>query len=320
MIRHGQGTHNEDSNYLIKKYRQLTVPDTNLTDKGVEQAINAGKALHDILEKNEIKIVDDGTLFLQTKDIVVIPDNQTFLRLFVSDLRRTHQTMVNLLKGLCDSYKEQKRKCIKLQKLSPTSKYYIDPQAIVLPCSHELDFIKKDGICDATQPFAQKLAAENRTCCATYDKVLEGVYPNKSCDLKFGELQNCNRLIIPLDGDNSKNPSLIINWSDYATFYQNDFSRRAFVKFYSSHAFTGPDCSNTSMIAHALAAIIKDITLGYKKPDNPIEQRQPRKKTMMQRIVSAVSRATGITRKASPKSNISNGFVGNYVNAVLKHT
>ena len=318
MVRHGQGTHNEKKFIYKKRWNQLTVPDTNLTELGEKQAIKAGDALYYILQQHHRNIVDNNRFKLKNSGIGIYESNVDYLQLFVSDLRRTHQTMVNLLKGVMKGEKNNRNLYLHQlnQQSNQQSPSYNSPQALVLPCSHELEFDKKDGICDANQSFSQKLASENRTCCITgYNN--NNIVPNKSCKLKVGDIENCSEVKIPLTTDNSTNPKLNIDWLQYAKFYNYDFSDRAFRYMRS----TGPNCSNISMIAHAIA-IINNISLEYKKPEPPAQPiAQPsRKKTLRQRIGSYFGHALNKTKKLlRGKSDTGNGFVGNYVNAVLKN-
>jgi hypothetical protein len=300
MIRHGQGTHNLPKGFA-KKWRQLTVPDTELTDIGKNQAKKAGEKLRTILVINYKKLVDNNTLKLQTIQESK-PEPYDYLHLFVSDLRRTHQTMVSLIAGIIQN--------------TENVTMNITPQAIVLPCSHELEFDKNDGICDSNQPFVQKLASENRTCCRIYDPKSTNKSINPSCKMTTSDDANCLKL--SLDGVQSSSNKLNIDWSKYDTFYKKNFSDRAF-RYMKS---TGPNCSNTSMIAHAIA-IINSIDLEYKPLEKSQEQEQKQEQTSQPRKTFR-NRLGNFFIKKTMKKNSENeyktgqGLVGNFVNRLLE--
>ena len=114
LIRHGQGVHNTLKG--MKKLRGDKNPE--LTDKGVIQAENTGNAMKDDPEFQEAKY------------------------LFSSDLTRTIQTLVNVVKQ-CNTIDSK--------------------ELFVLPCSHELNYDNK-GSCDGSskQMFTGN---ENKTSC-----------------------------------------------------------------------------------------------------------------------------------------------------------
>jgi broad specificity phosphatase PhoE len=113
MVRHGEGEHNVAS--LSEKLVSNKILDASLTDIGKTQALNASAKL------NTIK----------------------FDYCFVSDLRRTRQTIEGILEN--NDYLEQ------------------ITQIYVLPCSHELDF-KSSGNCDGAQLFSM-IEKENQMKC-----------------------------------------------------------------------------------------------------------------------------------------------------------
>ena len=112
ILRHGEGVHNTVS--TLNKLVNKNVLDASLTNNGYTQAENAAKQLEGI----------------------------TFQYYFVSDLKRTHQTLQTVRKVRNDK---------------------IELKAIVLPCNHELNYEEKiNGNCDGknAQLFSQ-LTAEN---------------------------------------------------------------------------------------------------------------------------------------------------------------
>jgi hypothetical protein len=88
---------------------------------------------------------------------------------------------------------------------------------------------------------------------------------------------------------------------------------------------TGPNCSNTSMIAHAIA-IINNIDLAYKPLEKPQTQNKPiqPRKTIRNRLGDFFTRKkTMKTMKQNSKNskneyNIGHGLVGNFVNRLLE--
>jgi broad specificity phosphatase PhoE len=131
LIRHGEATHN-----LYKKYNVFRKYDTSLTQTGLIQASRAGDSFGN----------PDGKI------------NANYI--FVSDLKRTHQTLEQIY-----------------DKLKPNIN-----KVFVLPCAHELKYKKgtktrKKGYCDGSQDFSQYITNENKTSCKYIDK----------CDKKLGE-------------------------------------------------------------------------------------------------------------------------------------
>ena len=132
LIRHGQATHN----VLKGRFAKMTSnKDTMLTEMGKAQAKNAGKSLY--------KYIQDE-------------DNHSDLptHLFVSDLKRTRQTMSNILLA----FPNQMRNVETLT---------------VLPCAHELVYVKSPSSstgnesgssCDRSQGIS---ANENTSSCNT---------------------------------------------------------------------------------------------------------------------------------------------------------
>ena len=146
VARHGQATHNL-ANTNIKKAMKLLKgeKDTNITDTGYEQAIKTGSKLRNFIKTSQYGI---PTYF------------------FISDLKRTRQTLEGILVGL--------------NKESVTEVPLEDPikditQIVVLPCSHELNY-KSSGKCDGNQKITPP---ENISTCSTSDPscLTSGDYP-----------------------------------------------------------------------------------------------------------------------------------------------
>lgn len=113
LIRHGQAAHNLLKGFKNKLMTQgfgSTYKDTSLTQAGVGQAIEIGKILKSMLGTNKIDY------------------------LFASDLKRTRQTLYNILKEFDDDSLLQRK------------------QIIILPCSHEVSYTANKN-CDANQGY-----------------------------------------------------------------------------------------------------------------------------------------------------------------------
>ena len=136
VARHGQATHNLANTRLKKAMKLLKgEKDTSLTDTGYEQAVKTGTKLRDFIKTSQYGI---PTHF------------------FISDLKRTRQT----LEGILDGLNQESVRNIPLE----------DPikdveEIVVLPCSHELNY-KSSGNCDGNQKITPP---ENITTCSTKD-------------------------------------------------------------------------------------------------------------------------------------------------------
>lgn len=121
IVRHGQGVHNVSTGKKILKILTTSnISDALLDQTGVQQATSAGEALKTFLSDQKINY------------------------LFVSDLRRTRQTLSTLLSKIKDN--------LQLNTKNVT----------VLPCLHELDYNTKG--CDGSQSVT---APENQAKCET---------------------------------------------------------------------------------------------------------------------------------------------------------
>ena len=136
LVRHGQGEHNILSTWeqIKKKTGIERKPDTNLTQNGINQAINAGKALSAILANR----------------------NEQINYFFVSDLQRTRQTLFNIYANLADNvYVKSGHNQI---------------NAYVLACAHEVN--KCDEEPDDSNPENEVLSSKfiNETHIENKDK------------------------------------------------------------------------------------------------------------------------------------------------------
>jgi broad specificity phosphatase PhoE len=184
IIRHGDGVHNKmnfSQKFGTKLSPSQSLVDASLTDLGKTQAENAGLALKNVV----------------------------FNYLFVSDLKRTRETLSTIL--------------INIKKANITQKKiaaYARNDVYVLPCSHELKY-NKSGDCDGSQKlFNIKIADENKT----------------SCKINTLDTNNCNNIY------RFTEKSLSINWKYYKEFY-NEQMRNDDLSAHNNN------CANINMIS-----------------------------------------------------------------------
>jgi phosphohistidine phosphatase SixA len=217
-------------------------PDTELTAEGRKQATNAGKALLDILPEN-------GKLFT--------PNDLKDFTLFLSDLRRTHQTLLEILnilnfksKKLSDFETEQREKVKKVniaKNIPESNDNTISLIAYVLPCSHELKYINgKVANCDNDN---STIKGQGQICCnSIHPKCLSGPqapYNRNSCtkmNYGSGSLKFLN-----------------IEWKLYDEFYNYNYGDRVYFRQRTPHSSINVNkskqprnCSNTNMLAEAI--------------------------------------------------------------------
>jgi broad specificity phosphatase PhoE len=181
IIRHGQAEHNvwgTEHNVLRRTIEKISKQvssknrDTNLTmneirSSGQKQAQKAGQSLYNLLK---------------TENNKSFPSSHN-LTLFVSDLKRTRQTLQHILYG------------IKLQNIELDKTINVN----VLPCSHELAYeYDEEGDCDGVKSITPVENTMNCTMCG------ESVCK----DTKL-----CNKLTLG-------NINIHFNWDNYQTFYQ----------------------------------------------------------------------------------------------------
>ena len=136
LIRHGQATHN-----VLKGFgKMMSNKDTDLTPLGREQAGRSGDALFQA-------IVANGSS---------LPTH-----LFASDLRRTRQTLVEVMHAYPASHQN-----------------LVQPMITILPCAHELRYaVNKDtGKCDGSKIPS---AAENTMACTEGSCGMTDKYKNR---------------------------------------------------------------------------------------------------------------------------------------------
>ena len=151
IVRHGQGTHN------VKKSMET---DTSLTGPGTGQAYAAGDYFRKYISYGYAKMPQF---------------------LFISDLKRTRQTLENFLSG---------------------TKTRIRAPIAVLPCSHELIY-KKDGNCDGAQGIT---APENTT---SYSGSNHEKFDTASVNYESSDSSSSSPLV----------QGMYIEWGPYKKFY-----------------------------------------------------------------------------------------------------
>ena len=151
IVRHGQGTHN------VKKSMET---DTSLTGTGTGQAYAAGDYFRKYISYGYAKMPQF---------------------LFISDLKRTRQTLENFLSG---------------------TKTRIRAPIAVLPCSHELIY-KKDGNCDGAQGIT---APENTT---SYSGSNHEKFDTASVNYASSDSSSSSPLV----------QGMYIEWGPYKKFY-----------------------------------------------------------------------------------------------------
>jgi len=195
IIRHGQGIHNGVSKY-IKIASVQWYKDATLTDTGKKQARNSGVALNKILVGSKVNY------------------------LFATDLRRTRETLVEVLGKLTNQLNLK------------------NPNIIILPCSHEMSVEKdKNGkSCDEVESSKLgRMAVENFPSC-----VMGHGFSLKGTFRKFG---------FDKDKGCKEQNGYPIDWSYYLAFYNNT------MRGIASRSWSRLRCRNTNMIIEALNII-----------------------------------------------------------------
>jgi len=155
IVRHGDGKHNSMTTF--EKATSTKVTDAELTLDGIAQA-------------------EQATVYLSKIKIRI--DN-----LYVSDLKRTRQTLERLIRGRVN----------RNEKLIEGRVGINGKEIVVLPCAHELDYVEGKN-CDANQGIKSALSYENKVKCLA----------DKDCV--------SNDICCKVNG-------LPINWSFYREFY-----------------------------------------------------------------------------------------------------
>jgi len=210
IIRHGQAEHNRNPAWWNHRVRN-----TRLTDIGQGQGEKTGAALLDILSNN----------------------SPTYW--FVSDLRRTGDTLASIWRGIYNAPGSN------INPFEVRQKYFDNIEKVfVLPCSHELKTEGRgEGTCDAeASSYVPSFAMENYTSC-TRREINSGI-------------NNCNTVDVHYD---NQIKSVNINWDFYNVFYSG-FMRNQLNKFTSSYSrYKNRQirnyCRDTNMISLAILFI-----------------------------------------------------------------
>lgn len=198
LIRHGQATHNVLKGMFAK---MTSNKDTMLTEIGKAQAKNAGKSLY--------KYIHDTRSDLPT-------------HLFVSDLKRTRQTMSNILLAFPNQLRT-------VETLT------------VLPCAHELVYVKSPSSSTGNEPgsscdMSQGISTnENTSSCNTS---MPGTCPTQT------------------EGDNGVE-SRSLGWNSYYDFYGDATRsmRSTVIRCLTCGKNQKKRCRNTDMIREAIEII-----------------------------------------------------------------
>lgn len=177
IIRHGQAEHNVKEEWGTSKQLSSKNRDTSLTingdSSGQKQAQRAGQSLYNLLNKNND---NNNKSFPSSHDVT----------LFVSDLKRTRQTLQNIIYGITIT--------------SPDIGLDSQINVNVLPCSHELAY-NKNGDCDGVKSIFAVSPVENTMDCTICGESI--------CE----DNPLCNKLTLG-------NINIKFNWDKYKTFYQ----------------------------------------------------------------------------------------------------
>lgn len=197
LVRHGQAEHN--TKMSINKTINRTL-DTSLTEIGKQMAKRAGTAINAHFK---------GKTPLDK-----------FHHLYVSDLTRTHDTLLGIVMNIDLHY---------LPLLAEGNSMKIT----VLPCAHELKFTK-DGRCDLNmdKPFLGKFFSN-----LTKENIMNCDVPSDT------DVRPCSSLEYTHEG---KIISIQIDWENYTKFYENsNRTKRSDITF----------CKGTSMIEQCIKHI-----------------------------------------------------------------
>jgi len=212
IVRHGQAYHNKT------KWDPTT--DTGLTTDGQMQAENAGKALLDIMH--------------EYKEIPKV--------LFVSDLRRTHQTMNHLImNAMRKADRIQSPYLSYLKKLDGTRQPGgIGDTFIILPCASEISKHAVDGECDRKNAKAYSLMSPGKLALENFSRCSVAM-------VKSGSDKKCKM--------EQQHP---LNWEYYLSFYGNVVRSERFESLGRLMKGTSRmHCRDTNMLANAVNYLMR---------------------------------------------------------------
>lgn len=212
IVRHGQAVHN-----TLKGLSKLNSPkDTNLTSLGKQQAFNTGISLSNLIRNSANKY-------------------GTPVYMFSSDLRRTRQTILQLMSAFPDTTLGT------IPEDTPNTLREIN----VLPCAHELTYKINQGSCDGP---AQPMVTPNEniaTCSGPGD-----------CSVEKGVVKTNNGRLAERTYTN--------NWDEYNRFYGDATrsTRKKLTNCLTSMCKNGANsepvrkkCRYTDMISNAIEII-----------------------------------------------------------------
>ena len=215
LVRHGQADHN----ILKGVSKAFSSKDTSVTDLGAQQAIQTGKRLSDLIENT--------------------PEYGMPLFLFGSDLKRTRQTMIHIIRAFPSVSEDEMGDGEKI---------------IILPCAHELKYSTSSGKCDAGQGMMPTPNENISTC--TREACSSDGWVNRShkSRLSMNTSARSKGQRQPYDND----------WSAYYDFYNN--ATRATRKWLPTCLTcakkpAGNRCRDTDMIKEA----IKSVKIEYER-------------------------------------------------------
>lgn len=148
LMRHGQGDHNVRTGFWKKATAAVGIGNTTLTQKGINQAINAAG-----FAATELKL-----------------NPTTINYLFTSDLKRTRQTLAYFYMQLCIE---------SINNNNIETNFKTDKTFYILPCSHELSYVKSNDTSNNIDKLNDGLliASENKPACKFNDIIIqEGNY------------------------------------------------------------------------------------------------------------------------------------------------
>jgi len=207
LIRHGDGKHNQAKAEGKKGIFGPDLTDAELTLAGIKQAENAGQEFKKMLGEN-------------TK----------IDHLFASDLKRTRQTLEEVLRQ-------------GIQLTNPNLDIFI------LPCSHELDYHKTN--CDGNQP-TSFFSAENKMNCPSNNNSNDGTNDYCSSIIKYKYTENNGIKHTENEG------VLYLNWKYYKLFYDNSSrtpEKKSIFNIINTEKSIRFHCRETSMLSLALFII-----------------------------------------------------------------
>jgi hypothetical protein len=211
LVRHGQADHN----ILKGMGKAFSNKDTSVTAKGEKQASQTGKILSDLIAKT--------------------PEYGMPLYLFGSDLRRTRQTMIQIIKTFPALSEDSMNDGEKI---------------IILPCAHELKYNTSSGKCDAGQGMMPTPNENISTCTRENKECLSDGWVNRTYKPRY--------LRPGLRESTGQKQKYENDWNSYYDFYGD--ATRATRKWLPTCLTcakkpAGNRCRDTDMIKEAIKSV-----------------------------------------------------------------